>query len=50
MAKFKIMLERVETIIKQGAVMVEAGSAEEARRISFANLEMNLGSYDEQLG
>jgi hypothetical protein len=45
MAKFKVMLEQIETIIKQGAVMVEAGSAEEARRIILADLEVDQGSY-----
>jgi hypothetical protein len=36
MAKFKVILERVETITKQGAVMVEASTAEEAREIAAA--------------
>jgi hypothetical protein len=49
MAKFKIMLERVETIIKQGAVMVEAGSPEEARQIILADLEVDQGSYEDEL-
>jgi 5,10-methylene-tetrahydrofolate dehydrogenase/methenyl tetrahydrofolate cyclohydrolase len=49
MAKFKVILERVETIVKQGAVMVEAGSAEEARQIILADLEVDAGSYDDDL-
>jgi hypothetical protein len=49
MAKYKVILERVETIIQQGAVMVEAGSAEEARRIILADLAVDEGSYDDHL-
>ena len=40
MAKFKVILERVETITKQGAVMVEASTVEEARRIILADLDI----------
>ena len=50
MAKFNVILERVETIVKQGVVMVEAGSAEEARQIILADLEIDAGSYDDHLG
>jgi hypothetical protein len=49
MAKFKVVLERVEMIIHQGAVMVQAGSAEEASRIILADLEVDQGSYDDEL-
>jgi hypothetical protein len=49
MAKYKVILERVETVIMQGAVMVEAGSAEEARRIILADLAVDEGSYDDHL-
>jgi 5,10-methylene-tetrahydrofolate dehydrogenase/methenyl tetrahydrofolate cyclohydrolase len=49
MAKFNVILERVETIVKQGAVMVEASTAEEARQIILADLEVDAGSYDDDL-
>jgi len=49
MAKFKVILERVETVIKQGAVMVEASTAEEARKIIRADLHVDPGSYDDHL-
>ena len=49
MAKFKVILERVETITKQGAVMVEASTAEEARQIILADLDVDPGSYDDHL-
>jgi len=49
MAKFNVILERVETIVKQGVVMVEAGSAEEARQIILADLEVDQGSYEDHL-
>jgi hypothetical protein len=49
MAKFKVVLERVETITKQGAVMVEASTAEAARQIILADLDVDPGSYDDHL-
>jgi 5,10-methylene-tetrahydrofolate dehydrogenase/methenyl tetrahydrofolate cyclohydrolase len=49
MAKFKVILERVETITKQGAVMVEASTAEEARKIIRGDLHVDQGSYDDHL-
>jgi hypothetical protein len=49
MAKFKVILERVETITKQGAVIVEASTAEEARKIIRADLHVDQGSYDDHL-
>jgi hypothetical protein len=39
----------VETVIMQAAVMVEAGSPEEARRIIQADLAVDQGSYDDFL-
>jgi hypothetical protein len=50
MAKYRIILKRVETVIMEGAVMVEAGSAAEARRIIQADLAVDQGSYDDFLG
>jgi hypothetical protein len=50
MAKFTVILERVETVIKQGTVMVEAKTAEAARRIILADLDVDPGSYDDHLG
>jgi hypothetical protein len=49
MAKFKVILERVETITKQGTVMVEASTAEAARQIILADLDIDAGSYDDDL-
>jgi hypothetical protein len=49
MAKFTAILERVETITKQGAVMVEASTAEAARQIILADLDVDPGSYDDHL-
>jgi hypothetical protein len=49
MAKLKVILERVETITKQGMVMVEASTAEEARQIILADLDVDQGSYDDHL-
>ena len=49
MAKFKIVLERTDTIIKQAEIMVEASAAEEARQIILADLEIDAGSYDDDL-
>jgi hypothetical protein len=49
MAKFKVILERVETVTKQGAVMVEASTAEEAREMIRADLDLDPGSYDDHL-
>jgi hypothetical protein len=49
MARFKVIVERVETITKQGAVMVEASTAEEAREIIRADLDIDPGSYDDNL-
>ena len=49
MAKFKVVLERTDTITKQGEIMVEAMSPEEARQIILADLEIDPGSYDDDL-
>jgi hypothetical protein len=44
MAKFKVILERVEAITKQSSVMVEAFTAEEGRQIILADLDVDPGS------
>jgi hypothetical protein len=49
MAKFKVVLERTDTITKQAELMVEASTPEEARRIIVADLEVDAGSYDDDL-
>jgi 5,10-methylene-tetrahydrofolate dehydrogenase/methenyl tetrahydrofolate cyclohydrolase len=49
MAKFKVILERTDTIIKQAAMMVDASTAEEARQIILGDLEVDAGSYDDDL-
>jgi hypothetical protein len=49
MAKFTVVLERTDTITKQAEIMVEASTAEEARQIILADLEVDAGSYDNDL-
>jgi hypothetical protein len=47
MAKFKITLERTDTVTKQAEIMVEAESAEQARQFILADLAVDEGSYDD---
>jgi hypothetical protein len=49
MAKFKVVLARTDTVTKQAEIMVEAASAEQARQILLADLEVDAGSYDDDL-
>jgi len=49
MAKFKVFLERTDIITKRAEMTVEAGSPEEARQIILADLEVDPGSYDDDL-
>jgi hypothetical protein len=49
MAKFKVVLERTDMITKQVEITVEAASAEEARQIILADLDVDTGSYDDDL-
>ena len=49
MAKFKITLERTDTVTKQAEIMVEAESAEQARQFILADLAVDEGSYDDDL-
>ena len=49
MAKFKVIIERVETIVKQAQIPVEARTADEARRQILADLEVDEGAYDDDL-
>jgi len=44
MAKFKVLLECIETITHQVEAMVEASTAEEARRIILSDLFVDKGS------
>jgi hypothetical protein len=46
-AKFKVIIERVETIVKQAQITVEAQTADEARRQILADLELDDGYYDD---
>jgi hypothetical protein len=46
MATFKMVLERIDTIIKQAEVTVEAAPADEARQQIVYDLGMNPGAYD----
>jgi hypothetical protein len=49
MAKFKVVLERTDTIIKQAEMMVEAETAEQAQQKILADLDIDPGSYDDDL-
>jgi hypothetical protein len=49
MAKFKIFLERTDTVTKQAEIMVEAESAEQARKFILADLAVDEGFYDDDL-
>jgi hypothetical protein len=49
MAKFKVVLERTDTITRQAEILVEASSPDEARQIILADLEIDPGSYDDDL-
>jgi hypothetical protein len=49
MAKFKAIIERVETIVKQAQITVHATSAEEARQQILADLEVDEGAYDDDM-
>jgi hypothetical protein len=49
MAKFKVVLERTETIIRQAEMMVEAKSPEEAKQIILGDLDVDPGAYDDDL-
>ena len=49
MPKFKVVLERTDTITRQAVVMVEAATAGEARQTILAELEVDRSSYDNAL-
>lgn len=49
MPKFKVMLERVDTITRQAVMMIEAANVEEARNRILANLQNDAGCYDDDL-
>jgi hypothetical protein len=49
MAKFKVVLERTDTVTKQAEVMIEANSAEQARKFILADLNVDAGSYDDDM-
>lgn len=49
MAKFKVVLERTDTITQQAEITVEAASPEEARQQIANDLEVDPGAYDDDL-
>jgi len=49
MAKFRVVLERTDSITRLAEVMVEAPSADEAQGIIEADLAVDPGSYDDDL-
>jgi len=46
MAKFKVILERIDIITKQAEIMVEANSAAEALQQIAYDLDSDPGAYD----
>jgi len=49
MATFKVIIERVETIVKQTQIIVHATSVDEARHRILTDLEVDEGAYDDDL-
>ena len=49
MAKFKVVLERTDTITKQAEIVVEAANESEARQQIANDLEVDSGAYDDDL-
>jgi hypothetical protein len=49
MAKFKVILERIDTITKQAEIFVEANSAAEALQQIAYDLDPDPGAYDSDL-
>jgi hypothetical protein len=49
MAKFMVVLERTDTVTKQAEIMVEAESAEQARKFILVDLAVDGGCYDDDL-
>jgi len=49
MAKFKVILERIDIITKQAEIMVEANSAAEALQQIAYDLDSDPGAYDSDL-
>jgi hypothetical protein len=49
MAKFMVVLERTDTVRKQAEIMVEAESAEQAKKFILADLAVDAGYYDDDL-
>lgn len=49
MTKFKVVLERTDTITKHAEILVEASSPEDGRQTILADLEIDPGSYDDDL-
>jgi hypothetical protein len=49
MAKFKVVLERTDTITKQAEIVIEANSAVEALQQIAYDLDSDPGAYDSDL-
>jgi hypothetical protein len=49
MTRFKVVLERTDTITRQAEILVEAQSPEEARQIILNDLDIDPGAYDDDL-
>ena len=49
MAKFKVVLERTDTITKQAEIIVEAATMVEAKQQILNDLEVDPGAYDDDL-
>jgi hypothetical protein len=49
MPKFRILLERVDTVTRQAVLVVDAASAQAAQERIMANLQTDEGYYDGRL-
>jgi hypothetical protein len=49
MAKFKVILERIDTLTKYAEITVEAATADEARQQIANDLDVDPGAYDDDL-
>ena len=49
MAKFEVILKRIDTITKQARITVEAGSLEEVRQQIAYDLHVDPGAHDSDL-
>jgi hypothetical protein len=49
MAKFKVVLERTDTLTKQAEIIIEAATMVEAKQQILNDLDVDPGAYDDEL-